>query len=110
MRESVAGHRACPGAGGVIPLPGADAVVARQDGHNGGIEVDEMRLIAAMRIMTGVASREGMGGMQIERPILEMGGGGWIRTGGVGVELMALEADLAHGMDLRTAIREDADI
>ena len=54
MIETVAGNRAGAIISGDVHIPGRLAVVAGLDGDFMGIEVDQMRLFAAVRVMAGI--------------------------------------------------------
>lgn len=74
-----------------IQVPRGLAVPPIQEGHRRSIKVDEMQLLTAMGVVTGIA-----GGAPVVVQMSAMIGeiGGAVETGDVGIIVVAVEADL----------------
>jgi len=96
MVITVAGDCAGTNPGSRVDTPGRLAVIAGQNVDFVEIEIDQVRLFAAVRVMAGVAGGGRMVeiAVQVFRAYLEMGGGGR-GTGRIGALLVAFETDLA---------------
>ena len=80
MWSAMTGYVTSTRASGIVPLPGRETVVSRVNGHSARIKVDEVRLSTTMRVVAGVTGGEGVNGVQVLRPSLEVRGGSRVRT------------------------------
>ena len=94
MIAVVAGDIAGAGVGYRVKLPGSLAVIPRVNENYTGIEVDQAILLAAMRVVAGVAGAKGVEFVQVLAAIPEIGTAGRVNAVGVSVKLVALEAQL----------------
>ena len=99
MIAVVAGDIAGTGVGDRVKLPGGLAVIPRVDEYHTGIEIDQAILLAAMRVVAGVAGAKGVEFVQVLAAVPEHGTAGRVDAVGVSVKLVALEAQLARVVD-----------
>ena len=89
---AMTGHRTGAGIGGAVVLPGILTGVAWINRHNCGVKVDQAILLAAVRVMTGIARPEIMEDVQVLCASLEASGCGGINRSSIRIVLVALEA------------------
>jgi len=108
MIAVVAGDIAGTGVGDRVKLPGGLTVISRVNEYYTGIEIDQVVLLAAMRVVAGVAGAKGVELVQVLIAIPEHGSAGRVDSIAVGIKLVALETQLTWVVDGRAASRRTA--